>query len=428
MSKKTKNTQPYLLSNLEYLYNQKKLWLNPEYQRESVWTISQKQLFMDSLLIGIDIPKLYFRNIDKAGYEYEVVDGQQRLRTVFEFFEDGFEMPEESDDVEGHEVKNRVFNELHTDLQMKLRNTPLDVVVLSSAYTDDDIEETFLRLQNGTPLNAAEKRRAVTGSMKSVVQDLAGHQVFSLCSFKNKRFAYEDAAAKILHLLLAGTITDIKPISIKKTYEENKTITLTHNTVAKAEKAFRFILKAFKGGPSPKLKKFSIITLTYLTVELLEKYNLTSFPKDFAESYIQFELARRQNEELPEDEQNPKLAAYTDAARSDSIQDMRYRHEMLREVIVREIPDLILKDPARGFSDEQRAAIYWRDGGRCKSCGKECEENEFHADHIKPHNKGGQTKIANGQVLCPGCNLKKGGRVPKTARKSTTRTLGQHSE
>ena len=409
MDKKTKNTKPYPLANLEYLHSQKKIWLNPEYQRESVWTLSQKQLLLDSLFIEIDIPKLYFREISKDGYEYEVVDGQQRLRAIFGFMHNQFKMPSDSDSVDGYELRNLIFSDLHTDLQMKLRNVSLDVVVLSSAYTDDDIEETFLRLQNGTPLNAAEKRRAIAGNMKAVVQDLSVHELFSLCAFKNKRFAHEDAVAKILHLLLAGTITDIRPISIQRTYKANQSITQGFSVVAKAEKAFNFIAKAFKGGPSPQLKKFSVITLTYLTVELLENYNLSKYPKEFAKSYIQFELERRENEELPEEDQNSQLAAYTDAARSDSLQDMRYRHELLRQAFVRDIPELALKDSTRAFSDEQRAAIFWRNEGKCRNCGRECDEKNFHADHIKSHSSGGETKIINGQVLCPACNLKKGG-------------------
>jgi hypothetical protein len=408
MTKKTRVTKPYGAASLEYLYNRQKLWLNPEYQRESVWTLSQKQLLIDSLLVDIDIPKLYFREINRQTYEYEVVDGQQRLRAIFDFLRDAFPMPEDADDVDGHEVKTRTFSQLHTDVQMKLRNAVLDVVILNAAYTRDDVEETFLRLQNGTPLNAAEKRRALSGNMRGVVEKLSKHPVFALCAFGNKRFAYEDVAAKVLHLMLAGTITDIRPVSIKKTYEVNRNITAQHPAVVKVNKAFNFLVRAFKHGRAPQLKKFSMITLSYALVELLEKYNLSKFPREFTGSYLGFELARIQNEEQPEEKQDPELAAYTDAARSDSIADMRYRHELLREVIIRDIPELELKDATRGFSDEQRAAIFWRDKGKCRSCGKMCDQNDFHADHIKPYTDGGPTKISNGQLLCPDCNRKKG--------------------
>jgi hypothetical protein len=150
-------------------------------------------------------------------------------------------------------------------------------------------------------------------------------------------------------------------------------------------------------------------------LELLEKYNLTEFPEQFSQAYRWFEVRRAENRELPEDKQDSGLAAYTDAARSDSIQAMLYRHEVLRDTFIQRIPELTLKDPTRGFSEEQRRAIFFRDGGKCRYCGKSCDETEFHADHIAPHVSGGPTTIANGQVLCAECNLKKGGRVQLTS-------------
>lgn len=415
--KKNKYAKPYLVANLELLHKQKKIWLNPEYQRESVWTLSQKQLFIDSLLRDIDIPKFYFREVDKAGYEYEVVDGQQRLRAIFDFLGNGgkkFSIQSDADSVDGHEIKDCNFDQLHTDLQHKLNSAQLDTVVLGTGYTDEDIEEMFLRLQNGTPLNAAEKRRAIPGNMRNVVSSFSNNKVFSLCSFKDVRYANEDAIAKILHLLLSGLITDIKPISVSRTYENNKTITETNNAVTKLSKSVNFIQKAFKTKASPKLKKFSILTMSYLIAELLDKYNLAKFPSEFADSYLNFEQERIKNEELLEEKQDGRLAAYTDAARADSIQDLQYRHEFLRSRIIQDLPELVLKDTKRDFSEEQRFAIFLRDNGKCQCCDIPCDENAFHTDHITPHDTGGETKISNGQVLCPKCNLSKGNRLLPT--------------
>ena len=173
MSAKRKSTKPFPVYSLVQLMEANKIWLNPEYQREAVWTLSQQQLLIDSLLNGIDVPKLYFREINKGTYEFEVVDGQQRLRALQEFIikSDGFILSDDADSVEGIEVKGKNFPQLPTKLQMKLQAEPLDVVLLSTDYTDEDVEDMFLRLQNGTPLNAAEKRRGVPGNMKDVVKE-----------------------------------------------------------------------------------------------------------------------------------------------------------------------------------------------------------------------------------------------------------------
>jgi hypothetical protein len=406
-----KSTKPFPISNLQYLQDEGKLWLSPKYQREEVWTRSQKQLLVDSLLNGIDIPKIYFRQINHGGYEYEVVDGQQRLRAVFEFLADEYPLGPDAEEMSGEKVANQQFSKLATDLQMKLRMESLDVVVLKE-YSDDDVEEIFLRLQNGTPLNAAEKRRAIAGTMRAVVQEMSKHRIFNLSGFSDKRYAYEDAVAKGLHLLLNGGITEIRPASIRRTYESNKSIDSNHKEVLRLRKSYNFITKAFEGKQNPRFKKYSIITVPFLTIEMLDTYDLASHGDDFAEAYLDFETQRIANSELPEEKQDAKLAAYTNAARSDSIQDMRYRHESLRDYLVEQIPTLVPKDPTRMFTQEQRMAIFRLNNGECQvkgpNCEGTCEDSAFHADHKIAHSKGGPTSVENGQVSCIPCNLWKG--------------------
>ena len=61
----------------------------PEYQRQpNLWPVDKKRLLIDSILRDIDIPKLYFNNTKEGGFE--VVDGQQRLWTIWEFIDDEY--------------------------------------------------------------------------------------------------------------------------------------------------------------------------------------------------------------------------------------------------------------------------------------------------------------------------------------------------
>ena len=60
----------------------------------------------------------------------------------------------------------------------------------------------------------------------------------------------------------------------------------------------------------------------------------------------------------------------------------------------------------RLFTRRQRSALRLVAGNRCESCGKALDA--MHADHIKPHSKGGATTLSNAQALCPRCNLTKG--------------------
>lgn len=63
----------------------------PDYQRPPAWSRKQKQLLMDTILRNYDIPKFYWRKVNRTdGVQYEVVDGQQRLRAIWEFEADEY--------------------------------------------------------------------------------------------------------------------------------------------------------------------------------------------------------------------------------------------------------------------------------------------------------------------------------------------------
>src|SRR6202000_2718752 len=72
--------------------------LSPPYQRQSdVWQREKQQLFIDSILNGFDIPKLYFHDVQAKGFRYAVVDGKQRLGAIWSFLDDKLPL---SDDFE----------------------------------------------------------------------------------------------------------------------------------------------------------------------------------------------------------------------------------------------------------------------------------------------------------------------------------------
>ena len=405
---RSKYPKPYTIASIEFLYNSMKLWLNPEYQRESVWTTPQKQLLIDSLLRKIDIPKLYFRDINgnENGYEFEVVDGQQRLRTILSYLKDEYRLSPSSDDINGEVIAGKLFSELSTPLQIEFKSESLDVIVLQH-YSDDDVEEMFLRLQNGTPLNAAEKRRAIKGNVRGIVKELAENKIFSLVGYTDKRYAYEDTTAKLLHEILAPGLTDIKPATLERMYRSNENLKSTDKKVQITKTSLNFLHKAFKG-KAPNFKKYAIISLGHLTAEMLETYDLSSYPNEFAEAYLNFEYDRIKNNDLDEAEQSASLTAFTNAARADDIPSLKYRHDELLKVMIAGIPKLVKKDTTRHFSDDQRMAIYRRDEGVCAECSKTCDETDFHADHVIAWSNGGTTSLANGRVLCPECNLAKG--------------------
>jgi|TARA_R110000822_G_scaffold197407_2_gene335280 hypothetical protein len=65
------------------LYRDKELFITPEFQRLFRWDVSRKTKFIESLLLGIPIPPIFVFQRDDG--VWELVDGLQRLSTIFEF-------------------------------------------------------------------------------------------------------------------------------------------------------------------------------------------------------------------------------------------------------------------------------------------------------------------------------------------------------
>ena len=68
--------------------NEETINLRPEYQRRLRWTNAQKSKLIESLLLNIPVPPVFFYEADAA--RYEVMDGQQRLTTIRDFFAGDF--------------------------------------------------------------------------------------------------------------------------------------------------------------------------------------------------------------------------------------------------------------------------------------------------------------------------------------------------
>ena len=65
----------------------------PEYQREYVWTLEDKQKLIDSIFNNVSIGLFVFANLpyEEDQKHYEIIDGKQRLTALVEFFEDRFQ-------------------------------------------------------------------------------------------------------------------------------------------------------------------------------------------------------------------------------------------------------------------------------------------------------------------------------------------------
>lgn len=87
------DSRTYSISDFLEWYSNGQLELNPKFQRRSVWDDNARSYLMDTIIRGFPIPKVFIRqklNVTTRNNIREVVDGQQRLRTILSFLQDGF--------------------------------------------------------------------------------------------------------------------------------------------------------------------------------------------------------------------------------------------------------------------------------------------------------------------------------------------------
>lgn len=386
----------------------------PEYQRAPVWSKKQKQLLIDTILRDLDIPKLYLRNLHDSEFEAEVVDGQQRLRAIWEYHKNEYPLAKDADPVDEVAIAGLTYAELSEDLKDKFDSYSLDLVILDDCELDD-VEEMFVRLQNGSTLRAAEKRNALPGQMKYFIREIVQHPFFENCGFENNRFQYDHVAAQCMLLEMTGEPRNIKNADLNKLYSDYQEFDVSCNDAQKFKRVLNFLRKAFPE-KTPELKRYNVISLYILASMLIARYAISGYEEKFGEWFIDFETRRLSELDKPEDQRDPELVAYQNATShsTDGIESLEYRNKMLSRDLFSTYPELVTKDETRNFTHEQKLAIFRRDKGycqlklKCDGSEKMGWDDDWHIDHKVPHSRGGKTTVANGQLACANCNLSKG--------------------
>ena len=146
----------------------------------------------------------------------KVVDGQQRLRAIWEFVEGKYKLSKTAEKIGNYDIADKTYSELPDDLRISFDGYALDVIILSDS-DEEEVREMFLRLQNGTSLKAQEKRNAMSGKMRDFVKELVEHDFFiKSVKFENKRFTHDHIAAQMCLLELNGEPCNLKDKDLPK--------------------------------------------------------------------------------------------------------------------------------------------------------------------------------------------------------------------
>lgn len=150
--------QTYTISDFIEWNNKKQLVLAPDFQRGSVWSPTAKVFLIDTILNDLPMPQIFFRtkiNPLQQTTIREVVDGQQRLRSILEFASGKIRLTSKAP-----KYKGKTYVDLSEADQERFLSYKVPVVQLINA-TDADVLEVFARLNSySVKVTPAELRHA----------------------------------------------------------------------------------------------------------------------------------------------------------------------------------------------------------------------------------------------------------------------------
>lgn len=261
-------------SAILYLYARKsRVQLDPVYQRASeIWNLDKRQLLIDSILNGFDIPKLYFHKLPKRSsskHDYAIVDGKQRLETIWKFIDGAFPLADDFEYFKDSSVKasGLTYAELskeHPDLKISFDSYTLSVIAIETDDTEM-IEEMFSRLNEAVPLSAAEKRNALPGPIPTAIRHISKHKFFTKkLPFKNQRYRHFDTAAKFLCAQRADKVVDTKKVYLDNFVREfqSKPKTSKLAFVPSTERILKAMTNVFVDA-DPLLRSVGMVSIYY---------------------------------------------------------------------------------------------------------------------------------------------------------------------
>lgn len=206
----------------------KRIDLEPDFQRGEVWNTQKKQLLIDTILRGWQMPPIFII-IDEHSLLKNVLDGHQRLTTILQFWRNEFPV---NGHLHPHSPNIKQLDGLYfRSLPERQRRTFLDFSIRIFEITNhlrDEPFELFYRLNEGVKLTAAERRNTFYGALKAQVKELVDFWEdidlnAETLGFANSRLAYHDVIARLLiHLEKSDLSRKLTDKEITERYRDEK--------------------------------------------------------------------------------------------------------------------------------------------------------------------------------------------------------------
>ncbi|MGD9160803.1 MAG: DUF262 domain-containing protein [Desulfobacteraceae bacterium] len=422
------------IQEIDVLFKGKKINLSPGFQRDSVWTITDRKNLIKSIFHGYPLPAifLYKRQAD-GDIVYDVIDGKQRLESIFMFngsikgnrFSAKTNLPgsEQSENYDWNRLKKLKKQHLITGYEIPTIEVDGDF---------SNIVDLFVRINStGKALTKQEKRNARYFNSDFLKTASKTAKKFESYFIQNKiispaqiaRMKHIELVSEIMYSIHMGDVINKKAALDQVMQSGGFGKSMTGIQIQKANKKTIHILnRLINMFPKIKQTRFRKIVDFYTLAVLLYKFEsehliLTNKKRNilaqdllihFSTNVDRVRESQKRANGIKQGQEVFRNYLSTVQQQTDSALQRKRREEILRNLLQNIFEK---KDSNRFFSEEQRR-IMWNSKRThvCKECKNEITWNNFTLDHINPWSKGGKTQLKNATILCRKCNSKKGNR------------------
>lgn len=282
---------------LDKIYKRRDRYDIPDWQRDKVWSDAQKRLLIDTILNGWKLPKFYFQKTNENPEEYDVVDGQQRLSSIWAFLDGELALSAESAAAFG----GSYYDDLPDAVSDRFDDYEIEYDEITNA-TDEDVKEYFQRLQAGVALTGSEKLNSVHSSLRDYCARAAKDAFFAKTAvLSNKRYAYFDIIAKVAVIEIEGLDTGLRYKDVHKVFKSNHAFSPQSAAAKRINKTLKALRTIFPEGHKPFRNRTIVQSMITLICHLQsvgfnpeQKGLLRNFVDDFlAELSKQVELGQK---------------------------------------------------------------------------------------------------------------------------------------
>ena len=158
------NTRDYSIDFLIQQFRNDEFYIPDEYQRQYIWNNADKNRFVESILLGLPIPLMFFSDTEDG--RCEIIDGAQRTQAMEEFMSGDLVL---SDLKKLTSLNGFSYNDIPAYFRKKFDKTNMRIIVLSDDTTLEIRQEIFNRINTtGRGANSSEIRR---GSFRGPFMD-----------------------------------------------------------------------------------------------------------------------------------------------------------------------------------------------------------------------------------------------------------------